>query len=95
LAHKTVPENKVAASPDAPISVLHSEVLTAARIQADLGLRGNAQIEIASILKALKKNAPATHEPYLASSAAFERIECGGDTNDWMVAAVSAWLAKN
>lgn len=69
--------------------------LTAARIQADLGLRGNAQTEFASILKELKKNAPVTHEPYLAPSAAFERIECSGDANDWMVAAVSAWLAKN
>jgi FkbM family methyltransferase len=69
--------------------------LTAARIQADLGLRGNAQTEFASILKALKKNAPVTHEPYLAPSAAFERIECSGDANDWMVAAVSVWLAKN
>ncbi len=69
--------------------------LTAARIQADLGLRGNAQTDFAAILKALKKNAPVAHEPYLAPSAAFERIECSGDVNDWMVAAVSAWLAKN
>lgn len=69
--------------------------LIAARIQADLGLRGNAQTEFASILKELKKNAPVTHEPYLAPSAAFERIECSGDANDWMVAAVSAWLAKD
>ena len=69
--------------------------MTAARIQADLGLRGNAQTEFAAILKALKKNAAVTHEPYLAPSAAFERTECSGDASDWMVAAVSAWLAKN
>lgn len=69
--------------------------LTAARIQADLGLRGNAQTEFAAILKALKKNAPVAQEPYLAPSAAFERIACSGDANDWMAAAVSAWLARN
>lgn len=69
--------------------------LTAARIQADLGLRGNARTEFASILKALKKNAPVSHEPYLAPSPSFESAGCTGEANDWMVAAVSAWLAKN
>lgn len=69
--------------------------LACARILADMGSRDYAKKEFVAILKALKKNTPISHESYLAPSAGFESINCTGDARDWMVAAVSAWLAKN
>jgi FkbM family methyltransferase len=69
--------------------------LTLARIQAELGMRVQACAEYTAILKSLDKNAPLSDEHFLAPSTDFERIACVGELNEWMVAAVCAWLARH